>query len=197
MSDTPKGGAPLHNVNAAVHGGRSARPSLALGAWGKRFGNLRAQATRYRRRLTSACRERHGLVSVRHEELILHAARLEMASRVCQKLLADMDDTPSAADQAALVRQVVQYSTARELAVRKLRLADDTPADPWSEVDKLLQQDQTGHDDAGEVDGADDSEHDQADDRPGDGDVESQAGDGEDGAVDWSAVDGLPHPAFE
>ena len=194
MSDTPKGGAPLHNVNAAVHGGRSARPSLALGAWGKRFGNLRAQATRYRRRLTSACRERHGLVSVRHEELILHAARLEMASRVCQKLLADAADTLSATDQAGLVKQIVQYSTARELAVRKLRLSDDKPPDAWAAVDRILSQEpqDVDSDDSG-ADGVDIASEGE---RPGDESVESQGGDDENG-VDWSVVDDLPHPAFE
>ena len=137
MCEKNRGGAPAGNLNNLIHGGRSSRPSLALGAWGKRYGNVRAQASRYRRRLTNACRERHGVVSVRHEELILHAARLEMAARVIQKILGDGADTLPAGEQAGLVKQVVLYSSQRELAVRKLDLSDDRPASAWDEIDQM------------------------------------------------------------
>ena len=137
MCEKNRGGAPQGNLNNFIHGGRSSRPSLALGAWGKRYGNVRAQASRYRRRLTNACRERHGVVSVRHEELILHAARLEMAARVIQKILGDGADTLPAGEQAGLVKQVVLYSSQRELAVRKLDLSDDKPTSEWDEIDRM------------------------------------------------------------
>jgi len=131
-------------------------------------------------------------VSVRHEELILHAARLEMASRVCQKLLADGADKLCATDQASLVKQVVQYSTARELAVRKLRLADDKPPDEWGAIDLTLAQerdhnqgDQDGDGEACEADGV---EHTPGDDRPSGEASGDDAADPEGGDL-WAAVD--------
>ena len=182
----PLGGPPIANTNSTKHGGRSRRPGLALGDWGSRFASLRAQVLRYRRRLVRAYEEAHGAMTTRGEELIMSAARSEMASRVCQRLLSTGGDKLSVSEQASLIKQITTYANERERAVRKLRLADDRPTDPWSEVDEILSQEP--QEAAGEADGADDMEHDQGDEGPSGDDVEGQAADSESDDL-WSEVD--------
>ena len=190
----PLGGPPVANTNSTKHGGRSRRPGLALGDWGSRFASLRAQVLRYRRRLVRAYEEAHGAMTTRGEELIMTAARSEMASRVCQRLLSTGGDKLSVSEQAALIKQITTYANERERAVRKLRLSDDKPPDAWAAVDRILSQEpqDVDSDDSG-ADGVDIASEGE---RPGDESVESQGGDDENG-VDWSVVDDLPHPAFE
>ena len=173
----PLGGPPVANTNSTKHGGRSRRPGLALGDWGSRFASLRAQVLRYRRRLVRAYEEAHGAMTTRGEELIMSAARSEMASRVCQRLLSTGGDKLSVSEQASLIKQITTYANERERAVRKLRLADDRPTDPWSEVDEILSQEP--QDVAGEDFDADGSEDGPGDEGPGDGAVGDGAGDSE------------------
>ena len=111
-----------------------------------------------------------------------------MASRVCQRLLSTGGDKLSVSEQAALIKQITTYANERERAVRKLRLSDDKPADPWDEIDVLLSQDQDVHDDAGSDLDAEDIEDDPGADRLSGESVGDDAADDEREDL-WSEVD--------
>ena len=188
-----KGGAPRNNVNAAVHGGRSANPALCLGSWGTRHQHALRQALAYRRSLVAQCEKVYGGVGPTHAEWIQLAVQADMSVRVLKKMLANAKPGElSAKDESALLAQLMNYSTTRQRAVAKLRLQTDRPRDPWSEVDEILSQEP--QEAAGEPSDADDSGDGQDVEGPSGDDVGDQAGDEEGGAVDWTAVDGLPHP---
>ena len=186
-----KGGAPRNNVNAAVHGGRSANPALCLGSWGTRHQHALRQALAYRRSLVAQCEKVYGGVGPTHAEWIQLAVQADMSVRVLKKMLANAKPGElSAKDESALLAQLMNYSTTRQRAVAKLRLQTDRPVSPWDAIDAELQAeaDQDALEAAGDDFDGDGVEHDQDAERPGAGAVGDEAGDS-DSADLWREVD--------
>ena len=189
MSDN-RGGAPLHNVNALRHGARSKRRTFPLTGLGRRFTSVNQFASRLRRRLESAVVELRGALSLADEATVSLACSWEQTRQVALRRLAMGESTDALGDC-----KVSSYAAEqRNKAIRKLGLEDERRAEPslWDEADRLMSA-EASHDVDSDDSGAGGSEHDQGDEGPSGGDVEGQGGD-EEGGVDWTAVDGLPHP---
>ena len=192
MSES-KGGAPKGNQNAVKHGGRSSDPAMCLGFWGPKHYHSMRMVLRFRRWLLAEVEAVYGKVGPMAAVWIDQACQADMAVRVIRKSLATAKPGElTAKDEADMVGRIINYATVKQRAIGKLRLQTDRPRDPWSEVDEILSQEP--QEAAGEADGADDSGDGQDVEGPSGDDVGDQAGDEEGGAVDWTAVDGLPHP---
>lgn len=113
-----KAGGQPGNTNSTHHGGRSRRPGLALGDWGKQFGNLRQQALRYRKRLLTEVEKIRGTVSPIDEERIVAAASLEMARRIAQRELSREGIT--ATERLAILQKVTNFTLQRLQIVQRL-----------------------------------------------------------------------------
>ena len=189
MTDTPRGGAPVGNTNRAVHGGRSANPALCLGSWGTRHQHAQRQALAYRRWLITQCEKVYGNVGPTHSEWIQLAVQADMTCRLLRKMLANSAGL-GPKDEAAILAQLMNYSTTRQRAVAKLRLQTDRPVSPWDAVDAVLAAEADGgpqEADGDDPDG-DGVEHGQAGDRPS---SEEQGDDAADSDSDdlWREVD--------
>ena len=187
MTDTPRGGAPVGNVNALRHGARSKRRILPLSSLGSAYANVGQYVYRLRKSLEAEVMRVHGRLAVGHEDMISVACRHETVAQIAYRRIALGESTDPLADAKTAAHATLQ----RSIAVRKLKLGDDKPPDPWQAVDEVLAQEAVQEADGG-ADTSDDAEHDPEGDRPRDGDVEGQAGDGEgddENADVWREVD--------
>ena len=189
MSDTPRGGAPVGNVNSVRFGHRSARRALPLNRLGKEYAAIDVALRHFRRALEQAVIEARGEVCLTDGMLINTACRHEA---VAETVFATIR-RGKAPDVPQALRLASDSSIRRDAAIRKLELTASQP-DGWSEVDAILAAErEAGHDDAGEADGVDGVDIASEDDRPSGEASGDDAADAESG-VDWSVVDGLPHP---
>ena len=125
----------------------------------------------------------HGRLAVGHEDMISLACRWETVSQIAYRRISLGESTDALGDAKTAAHATLQ----RSIAVRKLKLGDDKPPDPWQAVDEVLAQEAVQEADAG-ADASDDSEDGQGGEGPGGEEQGDGAGDSETGDL-WSEVD--------
>ena len=179
----PRGGAPAGNLHNFRHGARSKRRILPLSSLGSAYANVGQYVYRLRKALEAEVMRVHGRLAVGHEDMISVACRHETVAQIAYRRIALGESTDPLADAKTAAHATLQ----RSIAVRKLKLGDDKPPDPWQAVDEVLALEAVqGVDDGADASG--DSEPGPAGERTGGDEQGDDAGDPDSRDL-WSAVD--------
>ena len=183
---SPRGGAPAGNTNALRHGARSKRRILPLSSLGSAYANVGQYVYRLRKSLEAEVVKVHGHLAVGHEDMISVACRHETVAQIAYRRIALGESTDPLTDAKTAAHATLQ----RSIAVRKLKLGDDKPPDPWRGVDELLAMEAVQGDDDG-ADASDDMTEGPDVERPGGASVGDGASDteGDDSSDLWATVD--------
>lgn len=115
------------NANNLKNGSRMTR--LVLGNLPPNMWRISKEAREYRRMLEEAVMKEYGAISQEQHHIIDEAATAEQHAGVCRWLMRNRLETMSVGDISRCSEQIVKSKTARNKAVRLLKLAHDQGQD--------------------------------------------------------------------